>query len=377
MKKSPSTHAAPQEPDYPWGNAVPQAGDSIEVGPGVRWLRMPLPFALDHINLWLLRDELDVTDGSMPGWSVIDCGMADERTRNAWEQVFATQLLGLPVLRVIATHMHPDHVGLAHWLTHRWSRPASPAGEAFDCRLWMSATEYAAARLGSRSDNWTGGEAASAFMTAHGLTDAASIELIRTRAGYYASMVPQVPAAYRRLMGGSVLSIGGVQAAGRHDWCCIAGYGHSPEHLALHCASLGLLISGDMLLPRISTNVSVGHDEPEGNPLAAFLASLERMRTLPDDTLVLPSHGKPFRGLQSRIDQLQAHHAARLSEVMSACAGSPRSAADLLTVLFRRPLDVHQTTFAMGESIAHLNALWHDGKLVRRLRDGIYRFSPA
>ena len=132
-----------------------------------------------------------------------------------------------------------------------------------------------------------------------------------------------------------------------------------------------------MLLPRISTNVSVGHDEPEGNPLAAFLASLERMRTLPDNTLVLPSHGKPFRGLQSRIDQLQAHHAARLSEVMSACAGSPRSAADLLTVLFRRPLDVHQTTFAMGESIAHLNALWHDGKLVRRLRDGIYRFSPA
>ena len=377
MKKSPSTHAAPQEPDYPWGNAVPQAGDSIEVGPGVRWLRMPLPFALDHINLWLLRDELDVTDGSMPGWSVVDCGMADECTRSAWEQVFATQLLGLPVLRVIATHMHPDHVGLAHWLTQRWSRPASPAGEAFDCRLWMSATEYAAARLGSRSDNWTGGEAAAAFMTAHGLTDAASIELIRTRAGYYASMVPQVPAAYRRLMDGSVLSIGGVQAAGRHDWCCIAGYGHSPEHLALHCASLGLLISGDMLLPRISTNISVGHDEPEGNPLAAFLASLERMRTLPEDTLVLPSHGKPFRGLQSRIDQLQAHHAARLSDVMSACAGSPRSAADLLTVLFRRPLDVHQTTFAMGESIAHLNALWHDGKLVRRLRDGIYRFSPA
>ena len=377
MKKSPSTHAAPQEPDYPWASAVPQAGDSIEVGPGVRWLRMPLPFALDHINLWLLRDELDVTDGSMPGWSVVDCGMADECTRSAWEQVFATQLLGLPVLRVIATHMHPDHVGLAHWLTQRWSRPAPPGGEAFDCRLWMSATEYAAARLGSRSDNWTGGEAAAAFMAAHGLTDAASIELIRTRAGYYASMVPQVPAAYRRLMDGSVLSIGGVQAAGRHDWCCIAGYGHSPEHLALHCASLGLLISGDMLLPRISTNISVGHDEPEGNPLAAFLASLERMRTLPDDTLVLPSHGKPFRGLQSRIDQLQAHHAARLSDVMSACAGSPRSAADLLTVLFRRPLDVHQTTFAMGESIAHLNALWHDGKLVRRLRDGIYRFSPA
>lgn len=380
MKTAP--HAAPhtpfaqQEPDYPWAAALPEAGSSLEVAPGARWLRMALPFALDHINLWLLRDEVDGVDGRMPGWTVVDCGIADERTRSAWEQVFRTQLDGLPVLRVVATHMHPDHVGLAHWLTERWSRPASATSEAFDCRLWMSATDYAAARLGSRADNWTGGDAAAAFMAAHGLVDAASLELIRTRAGYYASMVPQVPSAYRRLMDGGLLSIGSTQAAGRHDWRCLAGHGHAPEHIALHCASLGVLISGDMLLPRISTNVSVGHDEPEGNPLALFLASLERMRALPADTLVLPSHGKPFRGLHARIDQLQAHHADRLADVMVACAQAPCSAADLLPVLFKRRLDVHQTTFAMGEAIAHLNSLWHDGRLVRRLDRGVYRFAP-
>lgn len=368
----------PPEPSYPWGTTLPGAGSSLEVAPGVRWLRMALPFALDHINLWLLRDEIAGSDGPVSGWTVVDCGIADEPTRNTWEQVFATQLDGLPVLRVIVTHMHPDHVGLAHWLTQRWGRPASATDEGFDCRLWMSATDYAAARLGSRADTSMGGDAAAAFMASHGLLDAPSIAQIRDRATFYAGMVPQVPTTYHRLMEGHLLSIGRAQARGRHDWRCLAGYGHAPEHIALHCAALGVLISGDMLLPRISTNVSVGHDEPEGNPLALFLASLDRMRALPADTLVLPSHGKPFRGLHSRIDQLQAHHADRLADVMTACAQAPCSAADLLPVLFKRRLDVHQTTFAMGESIAHLNALWHDGKLVRQ-RDtaGVHRFAPA
>ncbi|MDL2338796.1 MAG: MBL fold metallo-hydrolase [Pseudomonadota bacterium] len=366
--------------DYPWADALPAAGHSIEVAPGVRWLRMALPFALDHINLWLLRDEIHSPDGArlpFDGWTVVDCGIADERTRDTWEHVFASQLDGLPVLRVVVTHMHPDHVGLAHWLTQRWSRPASSAHSAFDCRLWMSTTDYVTARLGSRADTSMGGDAAAAFMASHGLTDPASIEQIRARAGFYAGMVPQVPACYRRLMDGGLLDIGSARATGHREWRCLAGHGHAPEHIALHCASLGVLISGDMLLPRISTNVSVGHDEPEANPLALFLASLDRMRALPADTLVLPSHGKPFRGLHARIDQLQAHHADRLADVMNACARGPCSAADLLPVLFKRQLDVHQTTFAMGESIAHLNALWHDGKLVRRLDRGVYRFSPA
>jgi len=157
---------------------------------------------------------------------------------------------------------------------------------------------------------------------------------------------------------------------------CHVGYGHAPEHMSLHNAEMGLLISGDMVLPRISTNVSVIDLEPEANPLVLYLDSIERMRALPADTLVLPSHGKPFHGLHTRIDQLKEHHDERFAEVLSACAEAPQSAADILPVMFKRKLDLHQTTFAMGESIAHLNALWLAGKLRRSLdADGVYRFS--
>jgi glyoxylase-like metal-dependent hydrolase (beta-lactamase superfamily II) len=148
--------------------------------------------------------------------------------------------------------------------------------------------------------------------------------------------------------------------------------------MSLYCEKLGALISGDMILPRISTNVSVIDLEPEGNPLPLFLASINRMRALPEDTLVLPSHGRPFRGLHTRIDQLESHHEDHFAELMAACADKPHSAADAIHVLFKRPLDLHQMTFAMGESIAHLNALWLMGRLNRMLgEDGIYRFAAA
>jgi glyoxylase-like metal-dependent hydrolase (beta-lactamase superfamily II) len=168
-----------------------------------------------------------------------------------------------------------------------------------------------------------------------------------------------------------VIDIGG------SGWRCITGYGHSPEHIALYCERLGVLISGDMILPRISTNVSVHAVEPEADPLSGFLASIERLRALPPDTLVLPSHGKPFTGLHVRIDQLQAHHRDRLDEVLAACTQAPASAADMLPVLFKRKLDLHQTTFAMGEAVAHLHTLWHAGQLVRTQdTHGVWRFAP-
>ena len=185
-------------------------------------------------------------------------------------------------------------------------------------------------------------------------------------------MVPDLPRAYRRLLDGDTLQIGG------RDWTCHIGYGHAAEHQSLHAAQLGVLISGDMILPRISTNISVHESEPESNPLMRCLASIARMKALPEDTLVLPSHGRPFRSLHKRVDQLSAHHDERLADVLQACAAAPHHAADLLTVLFPRPLDLHQTTFAMGESVAHLHALWLAGKLVRRCgADGIYRFTTA
>ncbi|MEO6279026.1 MBL fold metallo-hydrolase [Roseateles sp.] len=342
---------------YPLGETLPQPGEALDLAPGLRWVRMGLPFALDHINLWLLRDRIDGREG----WTIVDCGISSDDTRANWEKVFAEALDGLPVLRVIATHFHPDHLGLAHWLTERWN-----------CRLWMSATDYNLARLASGSTVGMGGATAAAFFGSHGLSDEDSLAKIRDRADYYPKMVPVVPSSYRRLMDGAEVEIGG------RLWRCIAGYGHAPEHMSLSCADAEgtkLLISGDMVLPRISTNVSVVDVEPEADPLTLYLNSLTRYLDLAEDTLVLPSHGKPFTGLHARIDQLREHHDERLAEVVAACRAEPTHAAGLLPVLFKRKLDLHQTTFAMGEAIAHLHALWLKGELRRELgADGVYRF---
>lgn len=354
----------PQEAqlNYPLGDALPPPGRTLEVAPGLRWIRMALPFALDHINLWLMRDELD----GRQGWSVVDCCITRDEAKAQWEEVFASSLEGLPVLRVIVTHMHPDHIGLAHWLCRRWTTAEHT------CRLWISATDFNAARVASQSTTGFGGAAAADFFASHGLTDPDAIEKIRARAGYYPSMVPDVPRSFRRLQDGDVVRIGG------RDWQCIAGHGHAPEHISLFCPELKVLVSGDMVLPRISTNISVYDVEPESDPLRLFLASIDRLRRLPADTLVLPSHGKPFTGLHRRIEQLHEHHRERLADVLQACAQRPRSAAEMLPVLFKRTLDLHQTTFAMGEAVAHLHALWYRGELRReRGADGVWRFAKA
>ena len=352
---------------YPFGEALPERGTTIEVAPGVHWLRMGLPFQLDHINLWLLRDELEEDGVLRQGWTIVDSGIDDPATRAAWENVFATVLGGLPVLRVIVTHMHPDHIGCAHWLCERWN-----------VRLWISATDFNVARLASSASAGFGGPLSAAFMAQHGLAaDADAVHKVGARTNYYRNLVPALPASYRRLQGGGTVAIG--TGARRSLWTCHAGFGHAPEHMALHDATHGVLISGDMVLPRISTNVSVIDVEPEADSLTLYLDSIERMRAIPAETLVLPSHGRPFKGLHTRIDQLQQHHDARFVDVLEALAAKgPQSAFELVPVIFRRPLDLHQMTFAMGESIAHMHALWFRGKLDRRLGDdGVYRFALA
>ena len=347
---------------FPLGDQLPPVGSSLEVAPGLRWVRMALPFELDHINLWLLRDRLDGREG----WSVVDCGIDNAATRAAWEQVFARELQSLPVLRVLVTHMHPDHIGLAHWITERWSTADH------SCRLWISSTDWHAAQVAVRGTGGAGGDMAADFFRLHGLTDTDVLDGVRQRRGHFASLVPQVPPRYRRLMEGLKLEI--LDQA----WTCLAGYGHAPEHISLHSAAQGAVISGDMVLPRISTNVSVYPSEPEAGALTLFLDSLDRMRALPAHTLVLPSHGRPFTGLHTRIDQLHAHHEARLSDAWVACAARPCSAAELLPVLFRRRLDLHQTTFAMGEAVAHAHALWARGQVVPvDGRDGIRRWQAV
>ncbi|CAG4887910.1 MBL fold metallo-hydrolase [Paraburkholderia gardini] len=347
--------------DYPFRDTLPEPGHALEVAPGVRWLRMPLPFALDHINLWLLRDEID----GEAGWTVVDCGVASDTIKANWETVFDTALEGLPVLRVIVTHCHPDHLGLADWICTGGER------KRWDVRLWISLGEYMLGRVMAAGDGSNaGGERAAAHFERHGLTDEASIDKLRNRTSYYSSLVPSIPAQYRRMREGDGLAIGG------RTWRVVTGFGHSPEHCALHCEETAVLISGDMVLPRISTNVSVFDIEPESNPLALYLESLGRYETMAPDTLVLPSHGKPFTGVRTRIGQLRDHHDARLAEVRAACAEKPHSAADIVPLMFKRQLDIHQLTFAMGEALAHLHVLWLKGELKRQFDgDGVIRFS--
>ncbi|HWX10555.1 MAG TPA: MBL fold metallo-hydrolase [Trinickia sp.] len=353
-------NALEQQLDYPFADTLVEPGRTREVAPGVYWVRMPLPFALDHINLWLMRDEID----GRQGWTVIDCGIADDVVRGHWESIFETHLDGLPVLRTLVTHCHPDHLGLADWICKGGAR------ERWNVRLWITLGEYMLGRVMAAGDGSNaGGEGAARHFARHGLADPDAIEKLRNRRHYYSNLVPSMPSQFRRLREGDTVAIGA------HRWRVVTGFGHSPEHCALYSETAGVLITGDMVLPRISTNVSVFDIEPEGNPLALYLESLSRYESMPADTLVLPSHGRPFRGLQTRIAQLRAHHDARLAEVREACARGAQSAADIVPIMFRRPLDIHQMTFAMGEALAHLHLLWHAGKLERvEGRDGVVRF---
>jgi glyoxylase-like metal-dependent hydrolase (beta-lactamase superfamily II) len=341
-----SLPAAEMSLRLPWAAPLPQ-GQSLEVASGVHWLRMPLPFALDHINLWLLADD--------PAWTQIDCGYGDESTRRLWNEHFGATLRGRPMRRVVATHCHPDHVGNGAWLAGR-----------FDCALTMPQAEYLTAHALAEEHSGYGTEATCAFFRAHGLA-AEHVAVLAARGNRYRHGVPELPPRYERLMAEDEVAIG------RSRWRVIPGYGHSPEHASLYCAQLGVLISGDMLLPKITTNVSVWPIEPDGDPLQRFLASLDRFSALPPETLVLPSHGLPFIGIRERLAELRAHHAARLAEI-EAAVQAPVTAASILPLLFRRTLDMQQRFFAMGEAIAHLNHLWHRGRLRRFSEDGVWRF---
>jgi len=346
--------------NYPFLDELPISGGAKELAPGLKWVRMPLPFALDHINLWLIKDCFEGKDG----WTLVDCGVANQATKDLWENIFKTELDGLPIVRVIVTHMHPDHLGLAEWLCTRWGAP-----------LWMTMTDYVLAKwlispTGSSQGSMAGGGGAADHFLKHGLCEPSDVEKIRARADYYSRMVPAVPVDFRRIMNGEQIVIGG------QSWEVLAGYGHAPEHACLWSPAQQVFISGDMVLPRISTNVSVFATEPDADPLGLYLNSLMSYERLPVATLVLPSHGKPFTGLHNRINQLKEHHQERLAETIATCKQQPTSARDLVPILFKRELDLHQLTFAMGEAIAHLNYLWREGSLVREVSsDGVTRFS--
>lgn len=335
------------EVHYPF-DGVPTHGEIREVAPGVLWVRMPLPFKLDHINLWLLEED--------DGWTVVDTGIACEETKAAWERIVATRCAGKPLRRMIVTHFHPDHVGLAGWMAER-----------FDAVLWMPLAEWAIARVLGAGGSAAAEEGYRRFYAGAGFGPDL-MSLVASRSGNYATRISPVPFAMRRIEDGEAIVIGD------RTWRVMVGGGHSYEHASLYCGELGILIAGDQILPQITPNVSVWPSEPEADPLRHFLDSLETFRRLPEATVVLPGHRRPFVGLRGRLDAVAGHHDERLARTWEACA-EPRTGLEVLRVLFDRALDDHQVFFAIGESLAHLHFLVGQGRLERRCRaDGVFLF---
>ena len=312
-------------------DSTPDAGKLMKITSDLYWLRMPLPMQLAHINLWLLKDE--------NGWAIVDTGLYTEESREIWKNVHTEFLDERSPSRVIVTHLHPDHVGCAGWLTAR-----------FNIDLWMSREEFSICKSLIKDKDQPIPEAGRTFYKSAGFDE--------EQMGYYERMfsmfgviVSPLPNAYHRLIDGETLRIG------KHDWQIMVGRGHSPEHACLFCEDLNILIAGDQLLPTISSNVGVYAADPQADPLADWLYSLDSFRErLPHDVLVLPAHGKPFRGAHRRLTALIAEHEEALEKLEQHCS-QPRRAIDTFPALFKSRIDGRNLVLAIGESVAHLNYL--------------------
>jgi glyoxylase-like metal-dependent hydrolase (beta-lactamase superfamily II) len=322
--------------EYPFDSS-PELGQTQQIVPGIKWLRMPLPFLLGHINLWLLEDE--------DHWSIVDTGLYTGKSRAAWEKVFKSDMSGLPVNRVIVTHLHPDHVGCAGWLTER-----------FDAELWMSRTEYFLCRILVADTGKQAPPEGTDFYSSAGFTDSQLLQYEKLF-GRFGQVVAPLPESYTRLVDGMEFVVGG------KTWRVIEGRGHSPEHSCLFCEEANILISGDQILPTISSNVSIHPTEPEAYPLDDWLESLKELKQcLPEDVLVLPSHGKPFYGAHERLDALIAEHLDGLEKLTELCR-EPRRTVDVFPALFRSKINDNNLIMATGEALAHIHYLLNRGEL--------------
>lgn len=331
---------------YPFPEA-PAPGSTVEVAPGVLWLRMPMPMNLDHINLYLV-------DGG-EGWYIIDTGLKGDETQAHWKTIFEQQLAGKPVIGIVATHMHPDHIGQAGWLEKYWSAP-----------LYMTLGEYYTGRTFCAGPSDGMPLFAYQFYRRAGYSEDA-ITQMRARASGFASIVEPMPGSYRRLMDGDKLQWGQRQLQ------IVVGRGHSPEHACLLDKANKILFSGDQIIASITSNVGVMAIEPEANPMALWLESHHRMMSLPEDLLVLPAHGLPFRGVRQRLQQLIDHHEDHIAALEEACL-EPRSAMDLLPVLFKRKLDDFDRSLALGECIAHLQLMLARGLIERTVVNEVFMY---
>ena len=328
---------------YPF-EAFPESGQVQEVAPGVLWLRMTLPMKLNHINLWC------VEDGA--GWAVVDTGMNTLETQANWQALLVSALGQRPINKVFVTHMHPDHVGLAGWLTQQ-----------FKSRLWMTQLEYLNCRVLAADTGRPAPADGTTFYHQAGWSERA-IENYRARFGGFGKYIHALPESYRRIQDGEDLTIGA------HTWRVVVGTGHSPEHACFYCPDLKLFISGDQVLPRISSNVSVHPTEPDADPMQDWMESLDKIkREVPDDVLVLPAHNECFRGLHARLDYLAASQLRSL-DCLRKKIREPRRAVDVFATLFGRPIDETDgglLHLATGESLACLNYLLHRGEAKKSL----------
>lgn len=327
--------------------APPAPGEAVTIAPGILWARFPLPFRLDHVNVYL------VAEGA--GWAAIDTGIALDDTRAAWEALLAGPLAGRSLTRVIATHFHPDHMGLAGWLTERFGVP-----------LHMPRTEY----LLSLAIQNSAIAANRQFYEERGFKRDTS-ERVRGEGMSYLKLTSGLPTQNHRLIAGEALHIG------EHRLDILVGGGHAPEQAMLFCREANLFFAADQVMTKISPNISVQAMEPEADPLGEYLASLAALRrAIPENALVLPGHHLPFTGLHTRVGELCAHHETRCALILEACRAAPRTAAELVPVIFPRALDPHQMGFAFSEVVAHVNYMVGLGELVQcRARDSILRVS--
>ena len=326
--------------------ARPEIGEAQEILPGLKWLRLPLPFLLGHINVWLLKDD--------DGWAIVDTGIFSSITRDVWDNTFSVTLDNAPITKVLVTHLHPDHVGCAGWLCER-----------FEVELYMSRDEYLLCRILVSDTGRPAPHEGRRFYQGAGFSEENMFRYLEMFGGF-GKVVAQLPQAYHRLHQQRPVQIG------QHQWQVITGHGHSPEHACLYCPELNVLISGDQILPTISPNVSVFPTEPTANPLQGWFESLRRLKSLlPDDVLVLPAHGKPFRGVMGRLDALIEEHETGLEKLRSLCQ-QPQRAVDVFPALFKSKITKNNLIMATGEAIAHLNYLLYEGEIeVSKLENGV------
>ena len=318
--------------------APPPTAEVIEVAPGILWTRIPLPFRLDHVNIYLLEDE--------DGFAILDTGIGNVATQEVWEALVAGPLAGRRITKLIVSHFHPDHIGLAGWLCERFGAPLLTTQTAYLGSLNISLSPGALDAKPYRD-----------FYEHHGL-DAQTTALVATQGHGYLRMVKPLPPTFLRVVAGDELKIGG------REFRVLTGDGHAPEQIMLWCEADGVFLAADQVLAKITPNVSVWAVDPDGDPLGLYLRSLRTLRaTIPADVLVLPGHQLPFQGLHTRICELIAHHEERCAVLAEACAEAPRSVADLVPVLFPRKLDPHQMSFAFSETLAHVNTMLREHQL--------------